>query len=343
MVGMQRTPGGDTRGAEGESLPWAEAIVGRHGSLRPVVRAVARVAPTRAPVLLLGESGTGKEVIARALHAASARAGRRFLSENCAALAETVVESELFGHVRGAFTGAEGGRPGLFQLADRGTLFLDEIGDMPLRIQGKLLRVLQEGEVRPVGGREVVRVDVRILSATNRDLRDLMERGTFREDLFYRLNVFTVRLPPLRQRREDIPALVDRFFEELGGREHAGRSFRMGEDAMALLLRYNWPGNIRELRNVVERAMVVCEGDVIRVPDLPGRIVDFALAEPDDAYAAGARCAEQRMIEAALLRAGGNKAAASAEIGWNRPKLYRRMRALGIHRGFGRRPPDPSR
>jgi two-component system response regulator HydG len=312
---------------------WREGIVAASRTMLEVLGAVARVAPTTSPVLLQGESGTGKEVVARAIHRASPRAGRIFLSENCAALSESVVESELFGHVRGAFTGAESGRVGIFQMASGGTLLLDEIGDMSPRMQGKLLRVLQEGEVRPVGGRDLLRVDVRVIAATHRDLAGMIERGLFREDLYYRLNVFNIRLPPLRERKEDVTPLAERFVGELAAREHQGRRFGISGEVLRLLRRYSWPGNVRELRNVLERAMVVCDGGVLRIRDLPQRLIDFALAEPEDGYD-GLRTAEHRMIEAALLRAGGNKAGAARAIGWNRPKLYRRMRKLGIPTDF---------
>jgi transcriptional regulator with GAF, ATPase, and Fis domain len=307
--------------------------------MQDLLRAVRRVAPTSSPVLIHGESGTGKELVARAVHARSPRAGRVFLTENCAALSESVVESELFGHVRGAFTGADATRPGIFQMADGGTLLLDEIGDMSLKVQGKLLRVLQEGEVRPVGSREIVRVDVRIVAATHRDLPRMVARSEFREDLYYRLNVFSLHLPPLRERREDIPELAERFLGEIGEREH-GRPLGISGEALEILRRYSWPGNIRELRNVIERAMVVCEERIIRIADLPPGIVDFALAEPADGYGPP-KCGERRMIETALLRAAGNKALAAREIGWNRPKLYRRMRRLGIALGFGAAGPGP--
>ena len=313
--------------------PRIGTIVGKSETIREVLVAVQQVARTTAAVLIQGESGTGKEMIARTLHYSSPRANQVFLTENCAALNESVVESELFGHVRGAFTGAEISRAGIFQMADGGTLFLDEIGDMSLRMQGKLLRVLQEGEIRPVGGKEILRVDVRIISASNRDLRRMMERGEFREDLYYRLNVFNLHLPPLRERREDVSCLVESFLEEIGDREHGGETFRVSRDTLNLLQRFSWPGNVRELRNVIERAMVICQDRVIRVRDLPQRIVDFALSEPGDSY--GRKSAERLMIEAALVRAGGNKSRASDQIGWNRPKLYRRMRKLGIAMGFG--------
>jgi len=331
-AGLRSTAGVRPSGPRGVG----HAIVGESAVMRGILREVGRVAPTRATVLIQGESGTGKELVARGIHAQSARASRPFLTENCAALNDNVVESELFGHVRGAFTGADSHRQGVFQLAHGGTLFLDEVGDLSPRAQGKILRALQEGEIRPVGGRETIKVDVRIIAATHRDLRLMLERGEFREDLFYRLQVFTIGIPPLRQRREDIPALVEAFVVEIGAREHAGKSFSVTPEALQVLLRYSWPGNVRELRNVIERGLVLCEEGRLAVADLPERIIDFALAEPRDGYAE-ARNAEQRMIESALLRHQGNKAKAAAEIGWNRPKLYRRMRRLNIPRLFGAR------
>jgi transcriptional regulator with PAS, ATPase and Fis domain len=337
--GESAVEAGRPRQGTGREFSAASAIVGDSEAIRSILREVERVAATRATVLIQGESGTGKELVARGIHAQSARAGRPFVTENCAALNDNVVESELFGHVRGAFTGADSHRQGMFQLAHGGTLFLDEVGDLSPRAQGKILRALQEGEIRPVGGRDAIKVDVRIIAATHRDLRQMLERGEFREDLFYRLHVFTMRIPPLRQRRQDIPALVESFVAEIAGREHAGREFSVSGEAMQVLLRYSWPGNVRELRNVVERGLVLCETGVLAVSHLPERIIDFALAEPRDGYAE-ARNAEQRMIESALLRHEGNKARAAAEIGWNRPKLYRRMRRLDIPRGFGGRKHD---
>jgi transcriptional regulator with PAS, ATPase and Fis domain len=308
--------------------------VGRGVAMLEVLRAVERVASAPSTVLLSGESGTGKELVARAIHRASPRVREAFLTENCAALSETLIESELFGHVRGAFTGAIEGRAGIFQLAHGGTLLLDEIGDMSLPMQGKLLRVLQEGEIRPVGGRDTVRVDVRIVSATHRDLRAMVDRGAFREDLYYRLNVFQIRLPPLRERRDDIGALVEHLLADVASSHGADGVWKVSPGAMEILERYSWPGNIRELRNVVERAMLLSEGGVIRVGDLPEGIVQLSLAEPAVEYGASQN-AERRMIEEALLRSGGNKARAAAWIGWNRPKLYRRMRKLGVARDCG--------
>ncbi len=316
------------RGAGGP----ARELVGNSAAMDAVMRAVRRVAPADSTVLLLGESGTGKELVARAIHRASARASRPFLSENCAALSETLIESELFGHVRGAFTGATEARPGIFQLAHGGTLLLDEIGDLSLRLQGKLLRVLQEGEFRPVGGREMFRVNVRILAATHRDLPHMIDAREFREDLYYRLNVFPLRLPALRERREDVPPLALHFLGELAA-ANPGRQWALSADAMDVLQHYLWPGNVRELRNVLERATLLCEGPEIDLEHLPDTIVQFALSEPLDGYGE-AKGAERLMIENALVHCNGNKARAAAHIGWNRPKLYRRMKRLGIRQSF---------
>jgi len=307
-------------------------LVGNSAAIAAVMHAVHRVALANSTVLLLGESGTGKELVARAIHRASARASRPFLSENCAALSETLIESELFGHVRGAFTGANESRPGIFQLAHGGTLLLDEIGDLSLRLQGKLLRVLQEGEFRPVGGREMFCADVRILAATHRDLPRMIEAREFREDLYYRLNVFPLRLPALRERREDVPLLARHFLDELA-EANPGRSWALSSEAMDVLQQYRWPGNVRELRNVVERATLLCEGCEIDLAHLPDSIIQFALSEPGDGYGA-AKSAERLMIEKALVHSHGNKARAAAQIGWNRGKLYRRMRSLGIRPSF---------
>jgi two-component system response regulator HydG len=219
-------------------------------------------------VLVLGETGTGKELVARTIHHFSERADRRFVAVNCSALAEGLLESELFGHVRGAFTGAGTARPGLFREADRGTLFLDEIGDISPALQARLLRALQEHEIVPVGSETPVRVDVRVLAATHRDLPELVRQGRFREDLYYRLNVVTLTLPPLRARPQDIPLLIDHFLRELAAR-HGRGPVAVDPEAQRRLLSYDWPGNIRELQNVLERAMLLAEQDVIGPEHLP--------------------------------------------------------------------------
>ena len=311
--------------------------------MRRLKEMVARVAQSRSNVLVQGESGTGKEVIARSIHSLSPRATMPFIAENCAALPEGVVESELFGHVRGAFTGADRDRPGLIALADGGTLFLDEVGDLPPRIQAKLLRVIQEGEFRPVGGRELRRSDFRVIAATHRDLRAMAGRGEFREDLFYRLNVVGLNVPPLRDHLEDVPQLVGHILARLGPAAPAGAGrggAGVSREAMEMLLRYAWPGNVRELQNVIEGGLVLSGGSILGVAELPERIVDNALAEPgprepgDDSRSAG----ERVMIELALTRFQGDKTKAAGYIGWSRPRLYRRMRHHGIAIGFGGSP-----
>mgnify|MGYP001210808045 CR=1 FL=1 len=306
-------------------------IVGEHGSMQDVARLVAKVAPSGASVLIVGESGTGKELVARAIHYASPRSGREMLALNCAALPETLLESELFGHEKGAFTGAEARKIGLFEQAHGSTLFLDEVGDLSPLTQAKLLRALQEGEIRRLGGEAVVSVDVRIVAATNRDLARLIAEGRFREDLFYRLNVVTIALPALRERRTDVPLLVRHF---LGRRAaEAGRAPRLADDALAALVRYDWPGNVRQLESVVERAALLAEGDEITLGDLPQEIrrppdptvPGFTL--PDE----GIRFEEleRGLIVAALAKAGTVSGAARL-LGLTRRTLQYRMEKFGV-------------
>jgi DNA-binding NtrC family response regulator len=236
--------------------------------MAPVVRMGKRAASSNIPVLILGESGVGKELLARAIQGASERSGKPFVTVNCGAIPENLVESILFGHVKGAFTGAVDNHAGKFAEASTGTLFLDEVGELPLDMQVKLLRVLQEGEVDPVGAKRPVKVDVRIISATNKDLQKLVSEGRFREDLFYRLNVFPIEAPPLRERKEDIPALISRFVARFNAEE--GRTVRgAGADAMALIQAYEWPGNVRQLENMIFRAVILCEGDYLQPEDFP--------------------------------------------------------------------------
>lgn len=250
--------------------PLAEkgVLVGHSPGIIAVMKQVARVASTQASVLLLGDTGTGKELVARTIHRFSDRADRRMVAVNCSALAEGLLESELFGHVKGAFTGAVGSRPGLFREADRGTAFLDEIGDITPGLQARLLRVLQEQEIVPVGAETPVKVDVRIIAATHRDLARMVLEKKFREDLYYRLNVVTIHLPPLRERRQDVPLLIDHFLTTLAAR-HGRGPVAIDPKAQAALLAWEWPGNVRELENVLERAMVLAELDVIGPEHLP--------------------------------------------------------------------------
>ncbi len=273
-----------------------ENFVGRSPAIQKVFDLMERAAASPLPVLIQGESGTGKELVARALHFNSPRRARVFLSENCAAIPEPLLESELFGYVQGAFTGADRDKKGLFEMADGGTLFLDEVGEMAVGMQAKLLRVLQEGEFRPIGAKEVRRASVRIVAATNAVLSQRIEEGTFRQDLYYRLNVISIVLPPLRARREDIPLLAE-FFLEREARERGGSKLVLDDDLLALLVRYSWPGNVRQLENVIARLAVLARGTHLRVRDLefdPQLLEQLAeldairagRREPDDARAA---------------------------------------------------------
>jgi two-component system, NtrC family, nitrogen regulation response regulator NtrX len=244
-------------------------IVGQSPALRTVLESVTRAAPTNATVLLLGESGVGKELVARTIHRNSPRAGQRFVQVNCAAIPEELIESELFGHEKGSFTGATEKQVGKFEQADRGTIFLDEVGDMSQKTQAKVLRVLQEQEVERLGSARTIKVDVRVIAATNKNLEEAIERGEFREDLYFRLNVIPIVVPPLRERREDVPRLVQHFAKRTA-EEHNLKPKRFDQAALDALQRYRWRGNIRELRNTVERLMIMTPADVIRLDDLPG-------------------------------------------------------------------------
>jgi len=261
-------------------------IVGSSPALRRVLEAVQRAAPTNATVMLLGESGVGKELVARTIHRNSPRAGQRFIQVNCAAIPEELIESELFGHEKGSFTGATEKQIGKFEQADRGTIFLDEVGDMSPKTQAKVLRVLQEQEVERLGSARTIKVDVRVIAATNKNLEEAIQRGEFREDLFFRLNVIPIQVPPLRERRDDIPQLVQHFAKRIS-EEHNLKPRRFEPRAMEALQRYRWRGNIRELRNTVERLMIMAPGDLIRVEDLPTELrgVSPSPASPSDAPA----------------------------------------------------------
>lgn len=317
------------------------AIVGDSPSLRQVLTKVEQVAQTAATVLLRGETGTGKEMVARAIHINSPRESRPFVRVNCAALAPGVLESELFGHEKGAFTGAVARRPGRFELADGGTLFLDEVGDLPLDVQVKLLRVLQEREFERVGGAETIKVDVRVISATHRDLERLIADGRFREDLYYRLNVFPITLPPLRDRTNDIPLLVEHFVQKYA--QSTGKMVR-GADAQAtaMLSSYPWPGNVRELENVIERALILATGNTLSAGDLdfgirravsaPAAVADPGSGSLDSGRSLYKRLSEQERNEivSAVDRAQGNIAHAARALGINRSTLYYRMRKHGL-------------
>ena len=308
-----------------------ESLIGRSPAMVEVFKEIGRVARTEMTVTLMGESGTGKELVARAIHSNSARARGPFITVNMAAIPRDLMESELYGHERGAFTGAAERRPGKFELAGGGTLFLDEIGEMPVELQAKLLRVLQEREIDRVGGSRPLPVDVRIIAATNADLSRSVEEGRFRRDLFYRLAVVPLRIPPLRERREDVPLLAAHFLERHNRRTGAARSF--SPEALARLVGHDWPGNVRELENVVEQAAALSEGPVIRAPDIafPAEGAPRGPAEGGSPTLAGAvAAAERRCIEAAVLRCGGDLGRVARELAVSSTTLWRRMRRLGI-------------
>jgi two-component system response regulator HydG len=307
-------------------------IVASSAVMRGVLELVARVAPTDATVLIQGESGTGKELIAKAIHHASSEARGPFVAVNCGALPETLLESELFGHVKGAFTGASATKKGLFEEADRGTLFLDEISEMPQQLQVKLLRALQSGEVRPVGSNQASTVQARVLAATNRDVEQMMRQGGFREDLFYRLNVITIALPPLRERREDIPLLVEHFLERASAKQR--RSLRLSPDALDRLLGYAWPGNVRELENAMERAAILSRGDTVGIEDLPPHVVaGLPLGQaPLLPQQRSLVDMEKSHIIQTLERCGWNFSKAAEALGIGRTTLWRKVKEYGIAR-----------
>src|SRR5574341_182457 len=293
---------------------------------------VARVAPTRSTVLVQGETGTGKELIARAIHSASPRADRPFVTVDCSALAESLLESELFGHVKGAFTGALTDRRGLFEAAHNGTCFLDEVGEFSPCMQAKLLRVLQEHEVKRVGGTESFKVDVRVIAATNKDLGALVAAGRFSEDLFYRLSVVTILLPPLRERREDIPLLAGHFLRSYVAANEKPVS-GISPEAMALLVSHDWPGNVRELEHVIERAVALTTNAVLLPADLPPRIADAAGRGGAAGSPLALRDVVSRHVRRVLQEARWNKKLAAQLLGVHRRTLYRITKRYGIPLG----------
>ncbi|MCZ6564493.1 MAG: sigma-54 dependent transcriptional regulator, partial [Deltaproteobacteria bacterium] len=308
-----------------------EGIIGESGRMLEVFSLVRRVAPSEATVLIRGESGTGKELIAKAIHFASPRASGPLVKVNCAALPETLLESELFGHEKGAFTGAFVTRKGRFEVASGGTIFLDEIGDLPTHLQAKLLRVLQEREFERVGSSKPISIDVRILAATHRDLERLLKAGQFRDDLYYRLNVVTIVLPPLRERRQDLPLFMDhllRVFAEKNGKKIRGFT----SEAREALLRYDYPGNVRELENIIERASVITRNDVIGRADLPISIqepeVEVINSETD--LPVVVERLERRMIREALARSGGVQTRAAEQLGITERALRYKLKKYGF-------------
>ena len=316
----------ELREALGEKYQF-QNIIGRSKAMQEIFADVIRVAPSRATVLIGGESGVGKDLIARAIHQHSPRKDRPFVKINCAALPENLMESELFGYEKGAFTGANASKPGKFEAANTGTVFLDEIGDVPPSIQVKLLRVLQEREFERLGSNRTLHTDVRVIAATNVDLREALEQGAFREDLYYRLNVVRLNIPPLRERKEDIPYLVDHFARKFGG--------QFSEAAIERLMAYHWPGNVRELENVVERSIVLAQGGVV---EAAGVRIDTAqrarpaVASADHFLPEGTTLDEyeQSLIREALKRANGNKSQAARLLGLTRNALRYRLSQMGI-------------
>jgi DNA-binding NtrC family response regulator len=307
-------------------------VVARSPKMQEVLATVERVAPTNATVLLGGESGVGKDLIARAIHEKSRRASGPFLKINSTAIPENLLESELFGFEKGAFTGAVASKPGKFELADKGTLFLDEIGDVPPATQVKLLRVLQEREFERLGGTRTVKVDVRLIAATNRDLRAALEEGTFREDLYYRLNVVPIDIAPLRERKEDIPDLVNLFIARFTG-ESRKPVEGISRDAMQILVNYHWPGNVRELQNIVERACALAKGDVLEAADIHLDVRPAKAANGTAGFLPDGMTLEQwedEMVQEALRRANGNKSQAARLLGLSRNALRYRLSKIGI-------------
>jgi formate hydrogenlyase transcriptional activator len=317
------------RKSERAQSSFLETIVGRRGGLRSILSQVEAVAPTNATVLISGETGTGKEVIARAIHELSPRRSRNLVKVNCAAMPAGLLESELFGHERGAFTGAVSSHIGRFALADRGTLFLDEIGDIPLQLQPKLLRVLQEREFEPLGSTRTKRVDVRVVVATNRDLRQMVRDREFREDLYYRLNTFPISLPPLRERKTDIPEFVRHFVQQSAASMDKTIE-NVSEETMRSLVRYPWPGNIRELQNYVARGVILAtDGNFESMPPEKGEALPVEISNPtlEDKVRQEILAACQR----ANWKLGGPRGAA-ARLGLKRTTLFYKMKRLGIAR-----------
>jgi len=325
------------------AAPAFESLVGASASMQKVYELIRQIAPTRSSVLVTGETGTGKELVARAIHNLSPRAGRVFVALNCAAIPGELLESELFGHARGAFTGAQAERTGKFELANEGTLFLDEIGDLAYELQAKLLRVLQEGILERVGSNRSVPVDVRVISSTNRDLGVAMREGRFREDLFYRLNVFEIHLPPLCERREDVAEIARHFLERFAG-ELGKKPLHLSDEACRVLADYRWPGNVRELRNLMERAAVLAVGHEVDAQVFHGMLP--AAAEASEGGAAGAAVIaldaggfelepaveelERKIILRALGASGDNKAQAARLLGISERTLWYKLKRYGL-------------
>lgn len=319
-----------------ESSNKLEGVITNSFKMKRIIDVASRVAASKASVLILGESGTGKEVLARAIHYASKRKDKLFVPVNCAALNENLLESELFGHEKGAFTGAEKMHKGRFEIADEGTIFLDEIGDLPMHLQVKLLRVLQEGQFERVGGANTIKVDVRVISATNKNIEDLIKEGKFREDLFYRLNVVNIQLPPLRERKEDISILISEFLKKYL-KETDKTNLEFSKEALDLLMKYNYPGNIRELENIVHHSIVLSRNEIISTEDLPiGIKTPGSEKDLDSCFEEGTSLTEKvellerTLITRALKKTSGNQTAAAKLLGISERNLRYRLEKWGV-------------
>ena len=318
-------------------------FVGNSAAMQRVFKLIDKVAVGKTSVVITGESGTGKEMVARAIHGASPRADRPFIAVNCSAIPATLIESEIFGHERGAFTGADARRQGCFELADGGTLFLDEVGEMPLELQAKFLRVLEEGTLRRLGGKSEIRVDVRVICATNRDLKDMVREGQFREDLFFRLNVFHIELPSLKERREDVPLLVQHFADRFAA--DSGKKVRgASQDALQALQAYSWPGNIRELRNTIERAVILCDGELIEREHLPREVAGSVASGSTLKLSVGMplREVEKEYILFSLQENAGNKARTAEVLQISEKTLYNKLNRYAQRAAERVEPGDPA-
>ncbi len=326
-----------TGGVESQEYEMLQGILARSSKMKRLLRLITKIASTESTVLITGESGTGKELVARAIHYESPRASRAFVPVNCAAIPETLFESELFGHVRGAFTGATGTKRGLFEQAEGGTLFLDEIAEIPPLIQVKLLRALQEKEIRRIGDDSAIRVDVRVIAATNTDVNDALENRQLREDLYYRLNVFRIELPSLRERRDDIPLLA-RYFLERYSRRQGKNVTGFSREAQLFLLQHDYPGNVRELENAVERAVTLADGELVTEKELPGDMLRRRMLRPAReglvGYSPDWTLAEleREHIRIVLEKHGGNTSRTASSLAISRSTLWRKMREYGLKR-----------
>ena len=306
-------------------------LIGTSPKMQKVYRLILKVAPKRHPVLIVGESGTGKELVARAIHTYSPWHMKPFVPVDCGALTPTLIESELFGHVRGAFTGATQSRVGLLAAAQGGTVFLDEVAELPVDLQAKMLRALQEREIKPIGSNERTRLDARVIAATNQDLQTAVRRGDFRKELYFRLDVVSIKIPPLRERKSDIPALVHYFLERYGGGESrvAGISY----EAMTRLMSYDWPGNVREVENCVQRALALGSGSVIQMKDLPSNLLHYVKDGTQDQETPTLKQLERRAILQALEATHGDRLRAAKQLGIGKTTIYRKIKEYGLENG----------